>query len=98
MKGDMEALIHHFKLFTEGYCVPPGEVYARSSAQGRVRRLLVVRRRQQAVPPQAARAGFRAPVGDGRDGDRPHAGRRGRRDRHQDIVFGEIDRGTQDRP
>lgn len=28
MKGDMESLIHHFKLFTEGYCVPPGEVYA----------------------------------------------------------------------
>ena len=28
MKDDMEALIHHFKLFTEGYCVPVGEVYA----------------------------------------------------------------------
>jgi NADH-quinone oxidoreductase subunit D len=28
MKHDMEALIHHFKLFTEGYCVPAGEVYA----------------------------------------------------------------------
>jgi NADH-quinone oxidoreductase subunit D len=28
MKEDMEALIHHFKLFTEGYCTPPGEVYA----------------------------------------------------------------------
>ncbi|MCC7258174.1 MAG: NADH-quinone oxidoreductase subunit D [Gammaproteobacteria bacterium] len=28
MKGDMESLIHHFKLFTEGYTVPPGEVYA----------------------------------------------------------------------
>ncbi len=27
MKNDMEALIHHFKLFTEGYCVPEGEVY-----------------------------------------------------------------------
>jgi NADH-quinone oxidoreductase subunit D len=27
MKDDMEALIHHFKLFTEGYCTPPGEVY-----------------------------------------------------------------------
>lgn len=27
MKDDMEALIHHFKLFTEGYCVPEGEVY-----------------------------------------------------------------------
>ena len=28
MKGDMESLIHHFKLFTEGYCVPAGETYA----------------------------------------------------------------------
>jgi len=28
MKDGMEALIHHFKLFTEGYCPPPGEVYA----------------------------------------------------------------------
>ncbi len=27
MKSDMEALIHHFKLFTEGYVLPPGEVY-----------------------------------------------------------------------
>ncbi len=28
MKGNMEELIHHFKLFTEGMHVPPGEVYA----------------------------------------------------------------------
>jgi NADH-quinone oxidoreductase subunit D len=28
MKEGMEALIHHFKLFTEGYCIPPGEAYA----------------------------------------------------------------------
>jgi len=28
MKDDMEALIHHFKLFTEGFCVPEGETYA----------------------------------------------------------------------
>ncbi|MBX3690583.1 MAG: NADH-quinone oxidoreductase subunit D [Dokdonella sp.] len=28
MKDDMEALIHHFKLFSEGYSVPAGEVYA----------------------------------------------------------------------
>jgi len=28
MKDDMESLIHHFKLFTEGYTVPEGEAYA----------------------------------------------------------------------
>lgn len=27
MKNSMEALIHHFKLFSEGYCTPEGEVY-----------------------------------------------------------------------
>ncbi len=27
MKMGMEELIHHFKLFTEGYCLPQGEVY-----------------------------------------------------------------------
>jgi NADH-quinone oxidoreductase subunit D len=27
MKRSMEALIHHFKLFTEGYHVPPGATY-----------------------------------------------------------------------
>ena len=27
MKDDMEALIHHFKLFSEGYCVPAGQTY-----------------------------------------------------------------------
>ena len=27
MKDDMESLIHHFKLFTEGYCLPEGEAY-----------------------------------------------------------------------
>lgn len=28
MKHDMESLIHHFKLFTEGYNLPEGEVYS----------------------------------------------------------------------
>ena len=27
MKADMESLIHHFKLFTEGFCLPEGESY-----------------------------------------------------------------------
>ena len=28
MKNSMEAMIHHFKLYTEGYHVPAGEIYA----------------------------------------------------------------------
>lgn len=32
MKVSMEALIHHFKLFTEGYHVPKGEIYSRVEA------------------------------------------------------------------
>ncbi len=28
MKENMESMIHHFKLFTEGYCTPRGEVYS----------------------------------------------------------------------
>src|SRR5260370_3043947 len=27
LETSMEAVIHHFKLFTEGYSVPPGDVY-----------------------------------------------------------------------
>jgi len=27
MKQNMEEMIHHFKLFTEGFHVPPGEAY-----------------------------------------------------------------------
>ncbi|KAG6855564.1 1,3-beta-glucanosyltransferase gas1 [Tephrocybe sp. NHM501043] len=27
MKESMESLIHHFKIFSEGYSVPPGETY-----------------------------------------------------------------------
>jgi hypothetical protein len=64
----MEALIHHFKLFTEGYCVPAGrDLCGGRGAEGRVRLLHRSRRRQQAVPRQAARAGLRPPVLDGRN-------------------------------
>jgi len=28
LKSGMESLIHHFKLFSEGYCLPKGECYA----------------------------------------------------------------------
>ena len=41
MKRDMESLIHHFKLYTEGFKVPAGEVYAAVEApKGRIRRLI----------------------------------------------------------
>ena len=54
MKRSMEALIHHFKLYTEGYKVPEGEVYAAVEApQGRVRRLPRERWLQQALPLQS---------------------------------------------
>jgi NADH-quinone oxidoreductase subunit D len=32
MKSSMEALIHHFKLYTEGYHVPAGETYTATEA------------------------------------------------------------------
>ena len=43
----MEALIHHFKIFTEGFKVPEGEVYCRGREPPRRARLLPrVRRRR----------------------------------------------------
>jgi NADH dehydrogenase (ubiquinone) Fe-S protein 2 len=32
IKNSMEALIHHFKYFTEGFCVPRGEIYTATEA------------------------------------------------------------------
>ena len=39
MKRSMEALIHHFKLYTEGFHVPAGEVYAAVEADRKSTRL-----------------------------------------------------------
>ena len=68
MKENMEELIHHFKLFTEGMHVPAGRGLCRGRAsEGRIRRLHHLRRRQQAVPPEDPRPGLRAPRGARRD-------------------------------
>ncbi len=76
MKRSMEALIHHFKLYTEGFHVPEGEVYAAVEApKGEFGVYLVVRRHQQAVSLQDPRARLRPPAGDGFPLPRPHAGR-----------------------
>ena len=94
MKQSMEALIHHFKLYTEGYHVPAGrDLHGGRGAEGRVRRLSRRRRHQPALSLQDPRAGLRLPAG-----DRVHV-----RSGHMladvvaiigsmDIVFGEIDR------
>ena len=53
----MESLIHHFKIVTEGYRVPEGEVYVGDRvAARRVRLLPRLRRRPEAVARQVPRA------------------------------------------
>ena len=42
----MEALIHHFKLYTEGFTYLQGETYRGRGAEGRVRRVSDCRRHE----------------------------------------------------
>ena len=71
----MEALIHHFKLYTEGFHVPAGEVYACVEAPKGEFGVSGRRRNQQAVPLQDPPAGVRSPAGHGLHLPRLHAGR-----------------------
>ena len=65
----MEALIHHFKLVTEGFRVPPGEAYVADRGPARRAGLLRGRRRlRQAGPRAHARPLVREPPGAARDG------------------------------
>ena len=61
----MESLIHHFKIVTEGYRVPEGEVYVRRRVAARRARLLRrLRRRAEAVAGEVPRAVLRRARGD----------------------------------
>ena len=59
MKTEMEALIYHFKIFTEGFAPPPGEVYAAHRIAARRTGLL---HRQRRFAKAAARAFPRAVI------------------------------------
>ena len=62
----MESLIHHFKIVTEGFRVPEGEVYVdRRVAARRARLLRRLGRRAEAVAGQVPRAELRRARGDG---------------------------------
>ena len=78
MKEDMEALIHHFKLFTEGYCVPQGEAYAAvEHPKGEFGVYLVSDGANKPYRLKVRAPGFRASLGHERADSWPHARRRG---------------------
>ncbi len=77
MKRSMEALIHHFKLYTEGFHVPAGEVYAAVEApKGEFGVYLVADGSNKPYKCKIRAPGFRASAGDGFHLQGPSAGRR----------------------
>ncbi len=83
MKGDMESLIHHFKLMTEGYCVPEGEVYAAVEApKGELGVYLVSDGANKPYRLKVRAPGFRAYLGTRRNGQGTYVGGCGGRHRH----------------
>ena len=87
MKSSMEALIHHFKLFTEGFHVPAGEVYAAVEApKGEFGVYLVADGSNKPYRCKIRAPGFPHLQAHGLDVPRPHAGgrlRHARLDRHR---------------
>ena len=64
MKTQMEALIYHFKIVTEGFAVPEGEVYQRGRIAARRDGLLHRQRRNsETISSAHARAFIRKPAG-----------------------------------
>ncbi len=79
----MEELIHHFKLFSEGFHVPEGEAYAAvEHPKGEFGIYLVSDGANKPYRLKIRAARLCPPGGAGRDVARPHDCRRGGRDRH----------------
>ena len=78
MKKSMEALIHHFKLYTEGYHVPAGcHLHGdRERRRANSRVYLVADGSNRPYRCKIRPTGFCASAGDGRDGAAAHARRR----------------------
>ena len=93
MKQSMEALIHHFKLYTEGYHVPAGEVYvATESPKGEFGVYLVADGTNKPYRCKIRPTALQPPAGDGLHDEGPHARRHHRGAGAIDVVFGECDR------
>ena len=84
MGESMEALIHHFKLVTEGFHVPAGQVYSvHRGAARRARRARRERRRHPSLPRALPRPVVQQPAGHGGDVRGRPGGRRHRRRGHR---------------
>ena len=94
MKRSMEALIHHFKLYTEGYHVPAGETYTVVEApKGEFGVYLVADGTNKPYRCKIRSPGFAHPAGDRRDGEAATCWPTSSAIIGSlDIVFGEIDR------
>ena len=78
MKRSMEALIHHFKLYTEGFHVPAGETYTAVEApKGEFGVYLVSDGSNKPYRCKIRAPGFAHPAGDRFLCQGPHAGRLG---------------------
>ena len=90
----MEALIHHFKIFTEGFKVPEGEVYvAVESPRGEIGCYIVSDGSATPVPDAHPGAVVRQhPDAAAHDARRPHRRRRRRDLVSVDPILGEVDR------
>ena len=83
MKPNMEELIHHFKLFTEGIHVPAGEAYAAvEHPKGEFGIYIVSDGANKPYRLKIRAPGFRASGGARRNVARPHDRRRRRDHRH----------------